>query len=75
MSGHAGIFTTEGRRFVCDECRLPFPPHTGGLCAACGRTLCDDHLFGRFALWQRWLGRTRPCVRCRTATPAPGGRP
>ncbi len=74
MTRSVGIFATDGRRFVCDECRLPFQPHTGGLCSVCGQTLCDEHLFGRFALLQRWLGRERPCVRCRAVNPLEGNR-
>lgn len=65
MTRPVGVFATGGRRFVCEECRLPFAPHTGGLCPECGLTYCDAHFFGRFALLQRWLGRERPCVACR----------
>ena len=75
MTRSVGIFATEGRRFVCEECRLPFAPHTGGLCTVCGQTFCDEHFYGRFALMQRWLGRERPCVHCRSTAPAAGDRP
>lgn len=65
MARSVGVFATGGRRFVCEECRLPFAPHTGGLCSECGQTYCDAHFFGRFALLHRWWGRDRPCVACR----------
>jgi hypothetical protein len=75
MTRSVGVFATEGRRFVCEECRLPFAPHTGGLCRVCGNTYCDAHFFGRFSLLQRWLGRDRPCVACREHQPAKEDQP
>lgn len=59
------IFRTE-----CDECSLPFPVNTGGVCERCRRILCTKHLHG--SVTRRMLmavGVPMLCVRCRAGEP------
>ena len=68
------LFRRATSRVDCEECRRSFPVTEGGVCSACGRILCPEHLHGhswfRRALVE--LGQQPVCARCRSGGAALG---
>jgi len=55
-------------RWQCDKCGVFFTAGKGGVCTACKRALCDEHLYGSFfgKLAARFSGGPPVCVECRS---------
>lgn len=67
------IFRKSNFTVDCDQCGTRFDPASGGVCAACKRILCFEHLHGG------WLSRVKAelrgravCARCRAEGKADG---